>query len=129
MPLGAFGLLGDSFSQTPGARWTSSLLYLLAVFYFVVTPRNKNILATDMGILVPRIVFPPYKDRWLAWEDIYDLSVKYDRNGNGTLILHTRSGKAKIRSLFCFDQFEVALLPTSYIELYDYIAERVHEYR
>lgn len=125
IPLGAFGYIDDSFSQTTSAQWTSILMYLGAVLYFYITPRNKKIVASENDISVPKILFPPYTVKRCNWKDIVSYKVKYDENWNETLILKTKAGNIKIYSWLCFKDYELSFQSSSYEALYEYIEERL----
>lgn len=124
-PLGAFGYLGDSFVQSVSTQRNSVLVFLVASIYLLLSPRNKQIIASGQGLLVPSILFPPYVDRTCKWSDIISHRVKYDKNGNETLILKTRSGNIKIHSLLCCKNFQISFHFGSYEDLYNYIEDNL----
>ena len=94
-PLGTLGFLDDSFDQSEFSQWLSILIFLGTAFYFGITPRGMKIKVSEQGIAVPKILFPPYKMLECRWEDVLSYDVKYDKNGNETLILKTRAGNIK----------------------------------
>lgn len=127
--LGTFGYLDDSFKQTASAQWISLSVFFGAVLYFCITPRNRKIVASETGISVPNVLLPPYTTKRCHWKDVLSHRVKYDKNGNETLILKTRSGKIKIHSLLCFKDYEISSTSSSYETLYEYIKEQMLQSR
>jgi len=123
-PLGTFGYLDDSFSQTAGARWFSIFCIVGPLIYFLITPRNKKIVVSEQGISVPRILFPPYSMKSCKWEDIISHKLSYDKKGSATLILKTKSGNIKIYGLLCFRNFEFAFKSRAFESVYYYIISK-----
>lgn len=126
-PMGTFGYLDDSFSQTNDAKLISLLLFLGLALYFYVTPRDRKIIASSSGISVPRVFLPPYTTKTSSWEDIVGHKYKFHRNGTETLVLQTRSGNIKIHSLLFFRDYEFSFTASAYEEIQDYIFTMLSE--
>ena len=126
-PLGTFGFLDDSFNQSPGSKLISVVAYLSVLIYFYITPRNRKIVADEEGISVPKILFPPYKEKYFKWSEIIEFREKtsFGNHAHKSIILRTNNDKFEIKNILCFSDYEFSRTPKAYDQLYDYIILRV----
>ena len=126
-PLGTFGFLGDSFSQSLESRWLSIVTYLGALIYFYITPRNRKIIANEEGISIPKMSFPPYTTKYFTWGEIVDFreKISFGNRAYRSIVLRTKNDKIEIKNTLCYSDYEFSRRPQAYNQLYDYIILRV----
>lgn len=117
--LGSYGYLGDSFEQTLKAQLITLLIFIGAVAYLALAPRNRRVQLSDECLVIPKVLFPPFRETRFTWDDVQDLKETADG-----LVFFTRRGSFKLSKLLCKGDFEFAMTPRNYLRASDWAKDR-----